>query len=75
MAGEWKFLVDGKNPHAVAVIALFFEGTRDHERGLGEIHLTRNRLHLPCVEARSIHHNCELIAFKRVRGEYIYLNE
>ena len=62
----------GEDPHPRLAVR---PRGRQQERGLGTVHLARDRLHLRVGEARRLKHHRERIASEDALGEDVHLDE
>ncbi len=75
MAGERQLLEDGEDADLATFPALGLGVARQDERGLAEIGLARQLLHLVVGQATGIGEDGELVALQRVRGEDVELDK
>ena len=68
MAGEGHLRPWREDAHPPRVARV---GGREHEGGLGEIELPRERLHGAVAETARVREDCELVAAERARGEHV----
>src|SRR5580693_8941833 len=75
MTGERQLFLYREDSHPHPTFAFDRRSTRQDERGLGKIHLPRQRLHFFVAQPSAISKNRYGIALKTLRGEHVQLHE
>src|SRR5436853_7828686 len=75
MPGKRQLLRDGEDSDFFPFLCFSGWITRQDESCLGKIHLTRESLHFPIIQAARVGENGERITAQRCLGEDVKLNE